>query len=200
MQSQRLFICVACFQGLKDSQDLCFKACTSLQCSKVSILFLEKDRHWLVQLAYATSAKFQGSAAVANQAEGLNVYEGYRQNGIALSAVASGDCVNVSNVNAHPGYDPRLDDLAGIQGHNCLAAPIMTEESKTSACCLGVLFASNKIKGGFLGAVVLPCHIIHSQRICLIVFNYCAEAWLQAKTRQSRVPSQMQQQAQLRVR
>jgi len=142
----------------------------------VSILFLEKDRQWLVQLAYATSAKFQGSAAVVNQAEGLNVYEGYRQNGIALSAVASGDCINVSNVNAHAGYDSRLDDLAGVQGHNCLAAPITTEESKTSARCLGVLFASNKIKGGFLGAVLVACHSNHSQRARLIMFYYCTEA------------------------
>ena len=45
------------------------------------------------------------------------------------------------------------------------------EESKTSARCLGVLFASNKIKGGFLGAVLVACHIIQSQRARLIMLT-----------------------------
>ena len=128
----------------------------SLECGKVSILLLEKDRHWLVQLTFAVSTKNQSGANLANQGDGTSVYEGYKQNGIALSAINSGECVVVSNVNAHVGYDTRLDDLAGVQGRNCLAAPIMTEASKSGARCVGVLFASNKMHGGFIGELN-PC-------------------------------------------
>jgi hypothetical protein len=127
----------------------------SLQCSKVSILLLEKDRHWLIQLAYAVSQKFH--VIEPAQGEGLNasLYEGYKHNGIAQAAIGSGECVIVSNVNANVGYDSRLDSVAGIHGVNCLAAPIMTGETKSSNRCVGVLFATNKKHGNFLGVPFL---------------------------------------------
>jgi hypothetical protein len=131
-------------------QDLCIKACLSLQCSKVCILLLEKDRNWLVQVACVVQHKLQASAMAPNQGDATGVYEGYKHNGIAHAAISSGECVVVASVKAHSGYDSRLDTLAGVQGRNCLAAPVMAGESKASARCVGVLFATNK-QGGFLG-------------------------------------------------
>ena len=146
-----LHACIIALIFYASLQDLCLKASISLECGKVCILLLEKDRHWLVQLAYAVATKTHAGTIPTSQGDGINVYEGYKHNGIALSAINSGECVIVPNVSAHVGYDPRLDDLAGIQGRNCLAAPIVTEVSKSSARCVGVLFASNKMDGGFLG-------------------------------------------------
>jgi hypothetical protein len=130
------------------TQDLCLKACISLQCSKVSLLLLEKERCWLIQLVHAV---LQGGAVLQSQGDGLNVYEGYKSNAIALSAITSGECVVVHNVRSHAGYDSALDAQAGVVGRNCLAAPIMTGESKSNARCVGVLFATNRTHGSFLG-------------------------------------------------
>lgn len=140
-------------------QDLCIKACLSLQCSKVCILLLEKDRNWLVQVACVVQHKLQSSAVAPNQGDATGVYEGYKHNGIAHAAISSGECVVVASVKAHSGYDSRLDTLAGVQGRNCLAAPVIAGESKASARCVGVLFATNK-QGGFLGDASLVSHRI----------------------------------------
>ena len=35
------------------------KACTSLQCSKVSVLLFQRDRQWLVQIAHAVLSSKQ---------------------------------------------------------------------------------------------------------------------------------------------
>lgn len=132
-------------------QDICLKACMSLQCSKVSILLLVKDRHWLIQLAHAVLHKVQSGTVLSDQGDVMNVYEGYKHNGIAQLAISSGESVVVHNVNVHSGYDSGLDVMAGIIGRNCLATPIMTADPKSNLCCVGVLFATNKIHGSFLG-------------------------------------------------
>jgi hypothetical protein len=136
-------------------QDLSMKACISLQCSKVSILLLEKDRHWLIQLAYSVLHKKQSRTLLSCHEDEANVYEGYKNNSIAQLAIGSGECVVVHNVNIHAGYDSGLDALAGIIGRNCLAAPIMAGDSKSNTRCVGVLFATNKSQGSFLGDILL---------------------------------------------
>ncbi len=91
------------------------------------------------------------STIALSQFDTATVYEGFKHNGIAQSAINSGECVVVHNVKAHAGYDSRLDALASIQGSNCLAAPIVFGDSKANSRCVGVLFATNKTQGGFLG-------------------------------------------------
>lgn len=149
-----------CVRSLHEKQrrhleDLSMKACISLQCSKVSILLLEKDRHWLIQLAYSVLHKKQNRTLLSCREDEANVYEGYKNNSIAQLAIGSGECVVVHNVNIHAGYDSGLDALAGIIGRNCLAAPIMAGESKSNTRCVGVLFATNKSQGSFLGPDVV---------------------------------------------
>lgn len=151
----RVSILVCFIILINDDQDLSLKACISLHCSKVSILFLEKDRHWLVQLAYAVLHKTQSRPVLSNQGDEINVYEGYKNNGIAQLAISSGECVVIPNVNTHAGYDSSMDALAGIVGRNCLAAPIMAGDSKSNTRCVGVIFATNKARGSFLGDVPL---------------------------------------------
>ena len=46
----------------------------SLQCSKVSILLLVKDRHWLIQLSHATLHKMQSGVVLSEQGDAANVY------------------------------------------------------------------------------------------------------------------------------
>jgi hypothetical protein len=132
------------------------KACISLQCAKVSILLYEKDRHWLVQLACAVLHKTQSRSMLLNQGDASNVYEGYKNNVIAQLAISNCECVTIHNVNSHAGYDSSLDALAGIVGRNCLAAPIIAGDLKANAHCVGVLFATNKSQGSFLGDVFRP--------------------------------------------
>jgi hypothetical protein len=133
---------------LRVMQDLCLKACIGLQCAKVSILLLEKERCWLIQLVYSL---LHGGVSLSNQADGLNVYEGFKNNLIAQSAISTSECIVVSNVQSHAGYDSALDIQAGVAGRNCLAAPIMTAETKSDARCVGVLFATNRTHDTFLG-------------------------------------------------
>ena len=123
----------------------------SLQCSKVSVLLFQRDRQWLVQLAHAVLSSKQTVHVMHDQGDGVNVYEGYKHNGIAQVAISSCESVVVANVGSHVGYDSRLDALAGIQGRNCLAVPIIAGEAKASARCVGVLFATNKLHDGFTG-------------------------------------------------
>lgn len=127
----------------------------SLQCSKVSVLLFQRDRQWLVQLAHAVLSSKQTVHVMHEQGDGVNVYEGYKHNGIAQVAISSCESVVVANVGSHVGYDSRLDALAGIQGRNCLAVPIIAGEAKASARCVGVLFATNKLYGGFTGDALL---------------------------------------------
>jgi hypothetical protein len=127
------------------------KACMSLQCSKVSVLLFHRDRQWLVQLALAVLSSKQTVHVMHDQGDGVNVYEGYKHNGIAQVAISSCESVVVANVGSHVGYDSRLDALAGIQGRNCLAVPVIAGEAKASARCVGVLFATNKLHDGFTG-------------------------------------------------
>jgi hypothetical protein len=123
----------------------------SLQCSKVSVLLFQRDRQWLVQMAHAVLSSKQTVHVMHDQGDGVNVYEGYKHNGIAQVAISSCESVVVPNVSSHVGYDSRLDALAGIQGRNCLAVPIVAGEAKSSARCVGVLFATNKLYDGFTG-------------------------------------------------
>jgi hypothetical protein len=132
---------------------------------------LERERCWLVQVASVVLNKQHASSMAATQGDVTGVYEGYKHNGIALSAISSGECVVAPSVKAHAGYDSRLDAMAGLQGRNCLAAPIMAGDSKASARCVGVMFATNKAQGGFQGDV---CDV-H----CIVVFLFCARASVQ---------------------
>jgi len=135
--------------------------------TQVCVLMLEKERCWLVQVASVVLNKQHASSMAASQGDVTGVYEGYKHNGIALSAISSGECVVVPSVKAHAGYDSRLDAMAGLQGRNCLAAPIMAGDSKASARCVGVMFATNKAQGGFQGGV---CDVY-----CIFCFSFAQE-------------------------
>jgi hypothetical protein len=153
----------------------------SLQCSKVSVLLFQKDRQWLVQMAHAVLSSLQTVHVMHVQIDGVNAYEGYKHNGIAQAAISSRETIVVPNVSSHVGYDSRLDALAGIQGRNCLATPIITMDAKSNARCVGVLFATNKLSGGFSGDA------------CFDVSYVRAETYLQDLTLFSLPHLQMQQ-------
>ena len=144
----------------------------SLQCSKICILLLEKERSWLVQVACVVLNKLHASYTAPNLGDATGVYEGYKHNGSAHAAISSGECIIGPSVKAHAGYDSRLDALAGVQGSNCLAAPIMAGDSKANARCVGVLFATNKAQGGFLGDVR------RAWTYCVVVVVGCIAAHL----------------------
>ncbi len=100
-------------------------------------MLFQRDRQWLVQFAHAVLCCKQTVYVMCDQGDGVNVYEGYKHNGIAQVAISSCKSVVVPNVGSHVGYDSRLDALAGIQGRNCLAVPIIAGEAKAAVwgCC-----------------------------------------------------------------
>ena len=77
---------------------------------KGSLLF-QRDRQWLVQLSHAVLSSKQTVHVMHDQGDGVNVYEGYKHNGIAQVAISSCESVVVPNASSHVGYDSRLDAL-----------------------------------------------------------------------------------------